>query len=298
MRVMAMTQIIDRAARVSALDPVASRLTALVQKVPVGVRDVLHGVWLGHPLHPVLAQVPVGTWLSASVLDVIAVMTPDDGRAGVERSAEALLAAGLAAVPAAAAAGSADWSALHQEQQRLGLVHASANVLAATLLAASLVQRRRGQQARGRALGLLGVSAASAGAAIGGHLSYRWAAGANHAEEIPHTTPGDWTELGRLGEFEQRTPTRRTVGETPVVVVRRGSTMSVLAGACSHLAGPLSQGQVVEERNVECIVCPWHGSTFSLDDGSVVHGPATAPQPSFEVQVRDGVVRARVGPAA
>src|SRR4051812_2222881 len=106
MWVMAMTQIIDRAARVSALDPVASRLTALVQKLPVGVRDVLHGVWLGHPLHPVLAQVPVGTWLSASVLDVIAVMTPDDGRrVGVERSAEALLAAGLAAVPAAPAAG-------------------------------------------------------------------------------------------------------------------------------------------------------------------------------------------------
>src|SRR3954453_492035 len=106
MWVMAMTQIIDRAARVSGLDPVASRLTALVQKLPVGVRDVLHGVWLGHPLHPVLAQVPVGTWLSASVLDVIAVMTPDDGRrAGVERSAEALLAAGPAPGPPPPAAG-------------------------------------------------------------------------------------------------------------------------------------------------------------------------------------------------
>jgi nitrite reductase/ring-hydroxylating ferredoxin subunit/uncharacterized membrane protein len=296
---MAVTQIVDRTASVSALDPVASRLSGIAQKVPAPLRDLLHGVWLGHPLHPVLAQVPVGAWLSASVLDALAVLTEDgQRRAGVERSAQALLATGLAAVPAAAAAGAADWSALHREQQRVGLVHASANVVATTLLAASLLERRRGRQGRGRLLGMLGVGAASAGAAIGGHLSYRWAAGANHAEEIPYTTPADWTELGRLGDLEQRTPLRGTVGETAVVVVRRGSTVTVLADACSHLAGPLSEGRIVEERNADCIVCPWHGSTFSLDDGSVVHGPATSPQPAFEVQVIDGTVRARVRPAA
>src|SRR4051812_25650864 len=193
---MAMTEIIDRTARVRALDPVASRLRGLAQKLPAGVRDVLHGVWLGHPLHPVLAQVPVGAWLSASVLALLAVVTPDDERrAGVERSAQALLTVGLAVVPAAAAAGTADWSDLHPEQQRIGLVHASANTVAATLLTASVVQRRRGRQAQGRLLGLLGVSAASAGAAIGGHLGYRWAAGANHAEQVPHVTPEEWTEL-------------------------------------------------------------------------------------------------------
>ena len=296
---MVMNQIVDRTATVSALDPVATKLGGLVRKVPATLRDVLHGVWLGHPLHPVLAQVPVGTWLSASILDAVAVMTPDDGRrAGVERSAEALLAAGLAAVPAAAAAGSADWSQLHPEQQRVGLVHASSNVVAATLLTVSLLERRRGRQASGRVLGLLGVTAASAGAAIGGHLSYRWAAGANHAEQIPHTTPEEWVELGRIGDFDQRTPTRRTVGDTPVVVVRRGSTVTVLADACSHLAGPLSEGQVVEAAHADCIVCPWHGSTFSLDDGTAVHGPATAPQPVFDVRLLDDVVRARVRPAA
>jgi nitrite reductase/ring-hydroxylating ferredoxin subunit/uncharacterized membrane protein len=294
---MAMAEILDRTARVNALDPVASRLSGLVQKVPRGVRDVLHGVWLGHPLHPVLVQVPVGAWLSASVLDALAVLTPDDDRrAGIERSAETLLTVGLAAVPAAAVAGTADWSDLHPEQQRVGLVHASANVVAATLLAASVLRRRRGRQGQGRMLGLLGLTAASAGAAVGGHLSYRWAAGANHAEQVPHVTPEDWTELGRLGEFDQRSPTRRMIGETPVVVVRRGSAVTVFADTCSHLSGPLSEGEVVQEGSVDCIVCPWHGSTFSLDDGSVVHGPATAPQPVFDVQAQDGVIRARVRP--
>jgi nitrite reductase/ring-hydroxylating ferredoxin subunit/uncharacterized membrane protein len=294
-----MAQILDRPATISTLDPVATKLSGLVRKVPAGLRDVLHGVWLGHPLHPVLAQMPVGTWLSAGILDALAVMTRDDGRrAGVEHSAEALLATGLAAVPAAAAAGSADWSQLHPEQQRVGLVHASANVVAATLLTVSLVQRRRGRQSQGRRLGLLGVAVASTGAAIGGHLSYRWAAGANHAEEVPHVTPTDWTEIGRLDEFEQRVPTRRSIGGTPVVVVRRGSSITVLADRCSHLAGPLSEGSIAEEGLVDCIVCPWHGSTFALDDGSVVHGPATAAQPTFHVQVRDDLVLARVRPPA
>jgi nitrite reductase/ring-hydroxylating ferredoxin subunit/uncharacterized membrane protein len=299
MAVMAMTQIVDRTAGASALDPVASRLTALTGKVPVAVRDALHGVWLGHPLHPMLAQVPVGSWLGAAVLDTLAVMTPEgERRAGVERSAAALLATGLAAVPVTAAAGSADWSKLHPEQQRVGLVHAAANVVAASLLTASLVQRRRGRQGAGRLLGLLGVGVASAGAGIGGHLAYRWAAGANHAEHVPHVTPEDWAELGPLGEFDQRTPHRRLVGETPVVVVRRGSTLNVLAATCSHLSGPLDEGTVVEDDGVDCLVCPWHGSSFVLDDGSVRHGPATAPQPEFDVQVVEGVVRARVRPPA
>jgi nitrite reductase/ring-hydroxylating ferredoxin subunit/uncharacterized membrane protein len=296
---MAMTQIVDRTAGARALDPVASRLTTLAAKVPVRVRDVLHGVWLGHPLHPVLAQVPVGAWLGAAALDTLAAVTPDDERrAGVERSAAALVATGLAAVPATAAAGTADWSALHREQQRIGLVHATANIVATTLFTASLVQRRRGRQDAGRLLGLLGIGVAAAGAGIGGHLSYHWAAGANHTEQVPYLTPSDWTELGRLGEFDQRTPHRRLVGETPVVVVRRGSTVNVLAATCSHLAGPLHEGTVVDDDGVDCLVCPWHGSTFVLDDGSVRHGPATAPQPAFDVQVRDGVVQARLRPAA
>jgi nitrite reductase/ring-hydroxylating ferredoxin subunit/uncharacterized membrane protein len=294
---MVMSQIVDRTAGAAALDPLASRLSRLAARLPLRVRDALHGVWLGHPVHPMLAQVPVGAWLGAAVLDGLAVVTPaGERRAGVERSATTLLAAGLAAVPVTAAAGTTDWSQLHREQQRVGLVHASANVLATMLLAASLVQRRRGRQSRGRLLGLLGVGVASAGAGIGGHLAYRWAAGANHAEEIPYVTPAGWLELGRLGEFDQRAPARRTVGHTPVVVVRRGSTVTVLAGTCSHLAGPLWEGQVVEDGDTDCIVCPWHGSTFSLDDGSVRHGPATAPQPAFDVEVQDGVVRARVRP--
>lgn len=290
---------LDRAAALTAMDPVLERLTGAVNRLPAAVRDALHGVWLGHPVHPVVAQVPVGAWLSAAMLDGVALLTPPGpARDGVERSAATLLAAGLAAVPAAALPGATDWAQLHPEQKRVGAVHAATNSVATVLLAASLVQRRRGRAGSGRLLGLIGVGVAGLAAGMGGHLSYRFAAGANHAEDVPHRADQHWTAVTRLDLIPERTPQRYLLGETPVLVVRRGESVRVLADACSHLSGPLSEGSLQTgpdpDGSDDCIVCPWHGSAFRLDDGSVRHGPATAPQPRFDVRIADGLVEARV----
>jgi len=282
----------DRLAAVTSADPALLRAAAAVNRLPATVRDALHGVWLGHPLHPVVAQVPVGAWVSAAVLDGVAALSPPGAaRDGAERSATILLATGLASVPAAALPGAADWAQLHPEQQRVGAVHAATNAVATGLVVASLVQRARGRHGAGRLLGLAGVAVAGLGAGMGGHLSYRFAAGANHAEDVPHRTDEHWSDVDRLELLPDGEPQRRMVGGTPVVVVRRGEGVSVLADACSHLGGPLSDGSVTDDG---CIVCPWHGSAFDLDDGSVRHGPATAPQPRFEVRIADGLVTARV----
>ncbi len=58
---------------------------------------------------------------------------------------------------------------------------------------------------------------------------------------------------------------------------------------------PLHQGRVVTDDNADiCVVCPWHGSTFRVADGSVVHGPATDRQPSFETRVtEEGTLQVR-----
>ena len=115
---------------------------------PGPVRDALNGVWLGHPLHPVLAQAPVGAWLSAAVLD--AWPRGRENRAGKHGGRESggeggqrrLVAFGLAAAGAAALAGAADWSEQHEQQMRVGVVHAAANVTAAGFYGASLLTRR------------------------------------------------------------------------------------------------------------------------------------------------------------
>jgi nitrite reductase/ring-hydroxylating ferredoxin subunit len=75
------------------------------------------------------------------------------------------------------------------------------------------------------------------------------------------------------------------LGYLSLLVYRQGAEVSVLSDRCSHLGGPLHQGRVVAERGAVCVTCPWHGSTFVISDGAVVHGPATARQPSFETRV-------------
>jgi nitrite reductase/ring-hydroxylating ferredoxin subunit/uncharacterized membrane protein len=282
---------LDRATALTAVDPVLDRVAGIVAGLPVTVRDALHGRWLGHPLHPAVAQVPVGLWTAAAVLDGVAALAPSRAaRAAADRCARTLVATGLAAVPATVLPGAVDWSQLHPEQRRVGAVHAVTNTVAAALLAASLVQRRRGRPAAGRAFGLLGVGVAAVAAGMGGHLSYRFAAGANHAEHVRHRTEQRWLPITRLDLIPDRVPQRHELGGTLAVVVRSGDDVRVLADLCPHLGGPLAEGSL----DGDCIVCPWHGSSFRLDDGTVRHGPATAPVPRFEVRVTDGMVEARI----
>jgi nitrite reductase/ring-hydroxylating ferredoxin subunit len=55
------------------------------------------------------------------------------------------------------------------------------------------------------------------------------------------------------------------------------------------LVGPLSEGRI----EMDTVVCPWHGSRFSLDDGRVIDGPATHARPFLETRVRAGRVELR-----
>jgi nitrite reductase/ring-hydroxylating ferredoxin subunit len=71
-------------------------------------------------------------------------------------------------------------------------------------------------------------------------------------------------------------------------VVRDGQRTHVLADRCSHLSGPLSDGDYRDG----CLTGPWHGSTFRVSDGTVARGPATAPQPAFRMRVSGGTLQA------
>lgn len=275
--------LLDRLEREPRADAVIDALRTGIRSLPLGRgRDALHGRWLGHPVHPLMVQVPIGSWLSAAVLD----LRPDRSR-----DAGLLVAVGLAAAAPAALAGAVDWAELHRQQQRVGLVHAMTNTAAVGLYAVSLACRVKGREAAGRVFGFLGLTAVGLGGVLGGHLAYRQASGANHAEEVPHVVSKDWHRIGTVGEFPAGQPVRRTVDDVPVLVVREpGGTMHALAERCSHLAGPLSEGTVADG----CVQCPWHGSVFRLSDGWNVHGPATAPQPAFETRIVDGHVDVRL----
>jgi nitrite reductase/ring-hydroxylating ferredoxin subunit/uncharacterized membrane protein len=266
------------------LDPIAKALTGAVQKlVPAGpVRDLLHGVPIGHPAHPFLVQFPLGAWMSANVLDLFP---------GGWIPATALIGAGTAAAGPAALAGAVDFTAAHPEQQRVGVVHWASNLTAVGLYGASFVARISGHRKAGKKLAFAGLVVASVGGYLGGHLAYRQASGANHTESVPHLTPAGWHDVATLAELPERELRRRLVGEVPVLLYRDGERVLALADACSHLSGPLHEGELVDDPELgPCVSCPWHGSTFALEDGAVVHGPATAPQPQFRTRITNGHV--------
>jgi len=270
--------IAERIERAHVLDPAVRGLSdSVVRALPAGARtDALHGVPFGQPAHPALVRLPLGCWTSAVLLDLFR---------GSDRASRVLIGTGIAGTVPALATGLADWSALHTGQQRVGLVHAACQTGAAVLFLGSLAARAGGRPGYGRALSGCGLAVATAGSYLGGHLALRLGAGANHAEQVSHLSGLGWHDLGPVAELPDRRLVRRQLGYLSLLVYRQGSEVSVLSDRCSHLGGPLHQGRIVVERGAACVACPWHGSTFVVADGTVVHGPATARQPAFETRV-------------
>lgn len=261
---------------------VRDRLQRVVQTVtPPALRDVLHGVWLGHPLHPVLVQASVGSFLSAAVLDLL----PRHRRA-----ATTLITVGVAGAAPAIAAGWVDWSQMTRDRRRVGLVHAAANAAALTLYTGSVIARWSGRHRRGKVLGFAGLSVAGLGAYLGGHLAYAQGGGMNQAAPDLVRVPEEWTRIAAIAELPDGKPAVRKIDDVPILLYRDGDQVTALLERCSHETGPLGEGEVTGQGSDACVVCPWHGSTFRLSDGSVVHGPAANPQPLLRCRVREGMV--------
>src|SRR5829696_5763123 len=286
---MSLLGILDRVADVAAFDKTMEPARRAVQALPSGMKDVLHGTWLGHSLHPVLVQVPVGSWVCAGLLDAIPPLRP---------AATVLIGTGVAAAVPASLAGAADWSEQEVGVRRLGAIHALLNTAALGFYVGSLVARSKGRGSLGRVLSYSGLAIAGGSAAIGGHMSYAQSSGASHAASAARALSTDWLDLGPLDDFPEGRPALRTgtggAADVPLAVVRRGTQVDVFVGACSHMSGPLQDGTVEEVRGSQCLVCPWHGSAFDLDSGEPRRGPAANPQEKLEVRMEAGRVMARV----
>ncbi|SFP99337.1 Ferredoxin subunit of nitrite reductase or a ring-hydroxylating dioxygenase [Geodermatophilus dictyosporus] len=288
---MSLMGILDRLADVNTFDRAIESARKGVQAVlkPGAVKDALHGTWLGHPLHPVLVQVPVGSWASAGLLDAIPPLRP---------AATVLIGTGVAVSVPAAMAGAADWSEQEIGVRRLGALHAVSNTVALGLYVGSLVARAKGRGTLGRVLAYAGLGIATGSAAVGGHMSYAQSSGASHAATAARALTSDWIDLGPLDDLPEGRPALRTAGGSgvaaPLAVVRRGGRVDVFVGSCSHLAGPLYEGSVEEVRGHTCLVCPWHDSAFDLDNGEPRRGPAANPQEKLQVRMEAGRVMARL----
>src|SRR5215213_10119058 len=197
-----------------------------------------------------------------------------------------------AVIPVAAGAavtGAAQWQDTTNAEapRRLGALHALLNVAATGLRAGSWLLRRHGRRGSGVTLSTLGLGINLASAWLGGELAYELGIGVNHAAfESP---PTKWTEVAALDDLPEGKPQRVEAKGTPVLLLRQGDRIRAIGATCPHLGGPLDEGPI--EGNT--VTCPWHGSVFCLNDGTLIHGPAMMPVAAYEVRVKDGRIAIR-----
>lgn len=282
----AMHRLAERVGTLDRLDSVSERISAAVRgAVGTGqAKDVLSGRWLGHALHPLMTDIPIGSWLSATLLDLL-------GGRDTQKAADRLIGVGIMAAVPTAASGFSDWAdttLTSDRVRRIGAVHAMLNSAALGLYGLSWAARKRDRRARGVMLALAGGGLLTAGGHLGGHLSYSRGVG------VDQTTfeygPGDWTAALEDGELAEGETTTVDVADVTLMVTRLGGRVHALRDRCSHRGGPLHQGEIEDG----CVVCPWHATAFRLEDGSPVRGPAGSPQPVYDVRVREGTIEVRV----
>ena len=251
------------------LDDVSGRIRDVVQKLvrPAPVRRLLSGTDLGHPIHPVLVQLPIGLWTSTWLLDLVGL--------GKTRAARTLLGLGVLTALPTVASGMSDWVDTDEAESRVGLVHATSNCAALICFTVSWLSRRGGRHS-GVSWSTLGAIMATVGGFLGGHLAYSLGVGVD--TNAFDTGPEEWTAA--RGNVPTEALTSRTVEGVRVMVATNEEGRFALADRCSHRGGPLSGGTV----EGGCVTCPWHGSRFELSSGVPTRGPASIPQPVYETR--------------
>jgi nitrite reductase/ring-hydroxylating ferredoxin subunit/uncharacterized membrane protein len=272
------------------LDKVSDAVQPEVEKaVDAGgttARNVLDGVWFEAPLHPVMTDVPIGSWTAALVFDGLDIVTDNKP---VRHAADLSLVFGTLGAFGAAVTGLSDWRYLSGGSRRMGVAHGLLNTIGLVLSIVSLVQRATGRRNAARLTFLAGYSISGMAAHLGGELSYHYGLRVDR-NAFEEAGPDEFVAIldeGELGQDELRRVEIDGVG----VLLSRSSDGEVCAisATCNHFGGPLEQG----EREGDTVVCPRHNSRFDLCSGQAIDGPAVFPQSRYETRSREGKIEVK-----
>lgn len=245
------------------------------------IKDALHGTWLGHPVHPVVTDIPIGAWTATMVLDCAWLAAE---QSSLERAADLTLLLGLTGASVSAVTGFTDWSETDATDRRVGMAHGLLNGGALLANLCSYGLRLGGKRRAGIVTSSVSYVLTLLAAYLGGELSFAKGIGVNHVAW--ESGPDTFVPVMPVTDLVERKLTRVEVEGMPVVLWKDGESVYALAATCSHAGGPLNEGTC--EQGV--ITCPWHGSRFRLEDGCILSGPAVYAQPAFAVRVRQNQV--------
>ena len=276
-------QVLNSIEQAEFLDAPSEKIADAVSVLYPGVaKDLASGTPWGHAAHPMLTDLPIGIWLGSLMLDLI-------GGKKAQKAADKLVLAGILSAVPTAWTGISEWADCRGKEMRVGTVHALGNISATLLYSASYLARKKGERARGVRLAILGAGALTGAGFLGGHLAYRLGVGVD--KTIFQAQPEEWTAVMAEDALLADVPAVAEVNGVPILLYRSGSSLHAIADTCSHWAGPLHEGKV-DEFNCT-VTCPWHASKFSLRTGEVLRGPATAPQPCYDVRAEAGQIEVR-----
>jgi nitrite reductase/ring-hydroxylating ferredoxin subunit/uncharacterized membrane protein len=250
----------------------------------IRLRNILNGVWLGHPLHAAATDLPIGAWTGGLIFDFLGAVT---GARSLKKAGDWSMAIGVIGGVVAAFAGLADYSEIENEQRRVGTVHGILNALGLTFMGWSLARRLAGDRVSAIPLSTIGYALSFISADIGGLLVYRYGTTVNR--QAWAGGPTDFVSIcpsNALLEGQLRTA---KVSGIEVLLTRVNGQTFAIGNTCTHWGCSLAAGHL-EGRAIQCHC---HGSTFDLASGSVLRGPATSPEPTFEIRERDGQIEVR-----
>ncbi len=240
---------------------------------PIGpIQHFLNGTWLGHPVHAVVTDVPIGAMTVSIVADLI----------GQPVVADVSMVLGVLAMVAAAVTGLADYTEVDGNARSRATVHGTLMVITLVLYLVTLGMRAGSPSDRlvPIAIALVAYLILALSSAIGGDLVYL--AGTHVDRHAWRGTGTKWIalDLGGLPDIPEGGPTKLRLGINELAVVRNGEAILAVHAQCAHAGGPLAEGSLVDGQ----IQCPWHGSRFRLENGHVSRGPAMYDQPAYEVR--------------
>jgi nitrite reductase/ring-hydroxylating ferredoxin subunit len=137
------------------------------------------------------------------------------------------------------------------------------------------------------ALGRAGYALLLGGAYLGGEEVAGIGYGVNHAAF--QRGPGDYTAVLPETELQPDTLTRAEAAGVPVLLAKVSGQIYALHNTCVHAGCSLAEGRLEGTS----VVCSCHGSQFDLRDGTIINGPATMPEPCFEVRVENGMIEVK-----
>ncbi len=257
------------------------------------IKSLLHGTWpLGHPLHAAITDVTIGAYTATVALDVLYLFTRDTT---LLRAADFVLIVALASSLISVLSGLTDWKDTYAEERRTGMLHGLIMLVATVLFVSSNLTRINGgldQRTLAIALSSMGWIVMLVGAFFGGEMPYAYGTQVNRQAWSDHSTK--WQKLDiTASALEDRKPKVGTAKGTEIFVVKLDDKLYAMGNKCTHAGGPLNEGKFVGKDRWQ-IQCPWHGSVFCAKDGDVEEGPATFPEPRYEVRVGDsGAIEVR-----